>query len=115
MAAAVSAAKVGRAVAFVAAVAAVFATASCTSASPDRAVEKRNCASVGRLTGAPPGTSRLWIRQVTMARRSGNEILDTAMHGLVVGLDENESSRISAAITRVRTVCGSLGLWQVYH
>jgi hypothetical protein len=112
---AMSAARAGRALALVPALAAVLTTASCTSASPDHAVEKRNCATVGRLTGGSPEAKRLWIRQITRAGKSDNEVLDAAMRGLAVGLDNNDSARINVAIARVRTVCSSLGLWQVYH
>jgi len=103
------------ALALVAAVAGVFVTASCTSGGPDRAAEKRNCETVGRLLGAAPGSEGIWKRQITTAGKTGSEVLDAAMHSLAAGLDRNDATGANAAITRVRTACVSLGLWQAYH
>jgi len=111
---AMSAVRVGRALALFG-VAGVLVTASCTSAGPDHAVERRNCETVGRLLGAPPGSEGIWIRQISKAGKSGNDALDAAMRSLAAGLDRNDATRANAAITRVRTVCESLGLWQAYH
>jgi hypothetical protein len=98
-----------------AAVAAVLSSTSCTSSGPSRAVERHDCAAVGRFTGAPPDAARFWQRQIGMAHKSGNEILDASMRELLVSLDHRQSGNVTAAIDRVRTICGSFGLWQVYH
>jgi hypothetical protein len=85
--------QVGRSVALIVAVTVVLVGAACTSSAQNRPLEMRDCQMVGLFTGAPPETARFWRRQITMAQ-SGN---------------------VTAAIDRVRTICGSLRLWQIYR
>jgi hypothetical protein len=73
------------------------------------------CAHVGHPHESRPCSPRRRNRPAQAPYQPGRTRLDASTHGLAVGVYQNDSTRINAAVARIRTVCGSLGLWQVYH